>query len=168
MHVNMVPFQKWMGVVKKRSSDEYLGEILREAAIEMYMEIADNTPQYSGYLVSNLRVGVDGDHAPHATDLLDSHNNWKSLGEFDIKQKGDDYAIGIAATYNRGFNAAKIRKESIVSVMFRAPHWFLVEQGTSLRDVNRPGHMIETTKAKYRGKFNITWTQGYKPKGTFI
>lgn len=157
---------KFLGVQKKRISEEKIVEVLREAAIEIYHDVIENTPQYSGYLASNLRIGVDGNLPEPALDLYEAHEKWRSISE--PKSKGDDYAIGIAAAYNRGFNTAKMDIRSKVTIRYLASHWRVAEKGVALRNVNKPGQSMARAEAKFSEKFRVGWTQRYAPKGVFI
>lgn len=164
--INDINLAKWMGVRKKRLNDPRIIEVLREAAIEMYHDIIEETPQYSGFLASNLRIGVNGDLPPAALDLYEQHVNWRDIQE--PKSKGDDYAIGIAASYNRGFNTASMKIEDKVTIRYLAPHWRIAENGTKLRDVNGEGRAMARAQARFKGDFSTTFHQRYAPKGVFI
>lgn len=166
IYFNDVNLAKWTAVTKKRINDPNIIEILREAAVEMYHDIIEETPQYSGYLVSNLRIGVNGVLPPVALDLYEQHMNWRQIRE--PKAKGDDYAIGVAAAYNRNFNTVPMKIDDTVTIRYLAPYWRVAESGTNLRDVNGEGRAMARAEARFKGKFRITWNQGYVPKGVFI
>lgn len=164
--LNKINLAKFLDVQKRRISEEKIVDVLREAAVEIYHDVIEHTPQYSGYLASNLRIGVDGNLPEHALDLYEAHEKWRSLSE--PKSKGDDYAIGIAASYNRGFNTVKMDIRSKVTIKYLASHWRVAEKGVALRNVNKPGHSMAMAEVKFAKRFGVGWTQRYAPRGVFI
>lgn len=152
-HFNMPALLKQIGTAKDFIRDEKVKGILQDEIIKAYHSGIEETPQYSGYLASNLRIQVNGIGDGPAFDLLDDHEKWHELGkEFGgIKSKGDDYAIGIASTYNRWFN--NFDKDSTfsisdtVTIKYLAPYWRTAEAGVKLRDVNKPGKALARAKA---------------------
>lgn len=161
-----IKLQKFLGVQKKRISSERIVEVLREAAIEIYHDVIEETPQYSGYLASNLRIGADGKLPEVALDLFEAHEKWRTI--YEPKSKGDDYAIGVASVYNRGFNTTKMTLRSKVTIRYFAPHWRIAEKGVALRSVNKPGHALARAEVKFANKFSVGWTQRYVPSGVYI
>jgi len=152
---DMPGLMRHLRIAKSKISDKRVKEVLREEVINAYTVAAYETPQYSGYLVSNLRIQVNGIGDGVATDLEEAHNNWHELGKSygGIKQKGDEYAIGIASTYNRWFNnfatdPAFSMSDRVEIKYINAPHWRTAEAGVKLRDVNAPGRALATAKEK--------------------
>jgi len=126
-------------------------KILSDEVIKTYHVTLEETPQYSGYLVSNLRILINGKGAQTAPDLLDAHMNYRSLGELEIKQKGDDYAMGIASSYNRGAHGNNLHGLALtdtIGIAYKATYWEMAEDGVKLRDVNKPGRALETGLAR--------------------
>ena len=158
IHFDTAGWMQHLGIAKAKISDKRIKKVLKSQAIKAYHAVAEETPQYSGYLVSNLRIQVNGSGEGVATDLAEDHENWRSLaGDYGaVKQKGDEYAIGIAATYNRWFNNFDTNPAfsmgDTVTIRYIVPpeYWRMVEVGLKLRDVNKPGHALARAKASIK------------------
>jgi len=126
-------------------------DVIVDEVIKTYKVTLAATPQYSGYLASNLRIFVNGQSAPVANELYADHQNWSKLS--NVKQKGDPAAMEIASSYNRGFfNSARpgLTMQSTVGVGYLSGYWRPVEAGVNLRDVNGSGKAL----AKGFGRLN--------------
>ncbi len=157
-HMNMPSLMRKINANKKLISDKNIKRVLKEETIRAYNVIAENTPQYSGYLVSNLRVQVDGRGGGHANDLKDAHDNWNKLaGDYGaVKRKGDQHAIDIASSYNGWFNTFDTNPswsmDQTITIKYLSDYWRTAEVGVNLRDVNKPGKAIAKGRAVIRNK----------------
>ena len=157
MFINMPALTKQLGIAKSKLSDKRIKGVIQDEVIKAYHAAIEETPQYSGYLASNLRIEVNGIHGGVATELRDAHENWIQLGaEYGkIKSKGDEYAIGIASVYNRWFNnfendATFSMGDTVTIKYVEAPHWRTAEAGVKLRDVNAPGKALARAEASIK------------------
>ncbi len=149
-------FLSQVGVRKKKISPQEIMPVVKDAIIIAYHYTVENTPQYSGYLASNLRLGFNGNYGEVALDLYEAHENWRKLDrEWEVKEKGDEYAMGIASSYNSWFNDVQFtRYTDKVGLKYRAPHWRVAEEGTKLREVNKPGKALATAETRMKSMYH--------------
>lgn len=157
-HMNTASLMRQLNIAKTKISDKNIKRVLKEEVIRAYNVVAENTPQYSGYLVSNLRVQVDGIGLGVAPDLQKEHDEWRQTGKtYGAKSKGDQHAIDIAAAYNGWFNSFDTdpawSMKQTVTITYLTDYWRTAEVGVKLRDVNKPG------KALAMGKAAIRWNR---------
>jgi len=156
---------KHLGIAKEAISDKRVKGIIQDEVIKTYHLAIEETPQYSGYLASNLRIQVNGIGGGVATDLQEAHENWHELGKEygGIKEKGDEYAIGVASVYNRWFNDYDTNPtfgvDDTISIRYLAPHWRIAEVGVKLREINKPGKALARAKANIHHDKRIVFSR---------
>jgi hypothetical protein len=157
--INVSAIRKAVGIGKHALSDAALTPILKDATVKVYHSIIYGTPQYSGYLASNLRVEVKGKGGEGvATELADAHANWKDIK--DPKKKGDDHAIGIAASYNRWFNDHQLTISDKIVIRFVVPTYGATSGTMKLRDVNQPAIVMAKAEDMFsKFSYRLGWTR---------
>ena len=124
-------------------SEVRIGQRLRGYAVAIYKEALPSVPQWSGNMVANLRLSVNGVAAPYDGSFY--VEDWRSLKPpYDLKNNPNSAAMGAADTSNATvINNHYPSMRDTYSLGYaegaHSDYFASIEAGNGdLRDVNQP------------------------------
>ncbi len=158
---NLNVIDRFVSGITKNISDEVIGNVLLDAATSVYKEAVKETPQWSGYMASNLTISVDGEDKPGSSALK---AEYKGSKQKPIYKKGSSTAVEIANSRNMWVNTHEGANMNSVIELYYAnpqPYYAAVENYPQdfLREVNLPGKTIYRASKMLPSYGRLTWTR---------
>ena len=139
---NIDEFIRDLTAMQRQISPKSLGKVVRGTVINLFKDIVKETPQWSGAATKAWTIVLTGEAGPVISP------SGRMASKVPEHSKGDPTAVETCYSRNRWVNGKDVEFLKGCSIVNSQPYIELLEEGAKLRDLNKPGRMVERAKMK--------------------
>jgi hypothetical protein len=147
---NLAAFAKEMSYLGSRAIFASAGKALRDAVMEDFELLVQETPQWSGDTAASWRIGMPAVES----GVSQGADDWDWRDQNPIHVKGDSEAVAEAMAANERSVPDDFRKwaQKDLTITNDAPGFETSESGKGLRPENTPGGMLARFETRFSGR----------------